>query len=77
MNDTNITNALSQKISELMDKYKFLVSENERLMNELTQVRAKSEAQAHQIMKLEEELINKNLKDEETLKSIEQLLGNN
>lgn len=77
MNDTNITSALGQKISELMEKYKFLISENERLMNELTQAQAKCEAQAYEINKLEEELLNKNLKDEETLRSIEQLLGNN
>lgn len=73
----NITNTLSQKIVELMEKYKYLVSENERLMNELTQAKAKCEAQAYEISKLEEELLNKNLIEEETLKSIEQLLGNN
>lgn len=73
----NITNTLSQKIVELMEKYKYLVSENERLMNELTQAKAKCEAQAYEINKLEEELLNKNLIEEETLRSIEQLLGNN
>lgn len=73
----NITNTLSQKIVELMEKYKYLVSENEKLMNELTQAKAKCEAQAYEINKLEEELLNKNLIEEETLRSIEQLLGNN
>lgn len=73
----NITNTLSQKIVELMEKYKYLVSENERLMNELTQAKAKCEAQSYEISKLEDELLNKNLIEEETLKAIEQVLANN
>lgn len=71
----NITTALNQKIGELMEKYKYLLSENERLMNELTQFKARCEAQGHQISQLEEELLNKTLVEEETLKAIEQLIG--
>ncbi|WP_267523885.1 hypothetical protein [Campylobacter sp. MG1] len=77
MNDYTITSALDKKVAELIEKYKFVVSENERLLNELTQSKAKCEAQTYQINRLEEELLNKNLKDEEIERMIEQVIGNN
>lgn len=77
MNENTIVSTLDKKVAELIEKYKFALSENERLMNELTQSKAKCEALTYEIDKLEEELLNKNLDDERIEKMIEQVIGNN
>ncbi len=71
MYDNNITSA----INELLERYNELKEANENLRNELVSVKAQNEAQRNEITRLEEELKNKNVADEDIIKQIGVVLG--
>ena len=52
---------LSQKITELLEKYKDLLAQNEALRQEVVKAKALAEAKNVQIAKLEQDLINKDV----------------
>lgn len=65
---------LSQKITELVEKYKDLSVQNETLRQEVIKAKALNEAQSAQIAKLEQELINKDVNSDDLLSKIEAVL---
>lgn len=71
MYDNNITSA----INELLERYNELKEANENLRNELVSVKAQNEAQRNEITRLEDELKNKNVADEDIIKQIGVVLG--
>jgi len=65
---------LSQKITELVEKYKDFSVQNETLRQEVIKAKALNEAQSAQIAKLEQELINKDVNSDDLLSKIEAVL---
>lgn len=68
-------NTLSQKITELVEKYKDLLAQNEALRQEVVKAKALNEAKSVQIAKLEQDLINKDVNADDLLSKIEAVLG--
>ncbi len=66
---------LSQKITELLEKYKDLLAQNEALRQEVVKAKALAEAKNVQIAKLEQDLINKSVNSDDLLSKIEAVLG--
>ena len=66
---------LSQKITELLEKYKDLLAQNEILRQEVVKSKALAEAKNVQITKLEQDLINKDVNADDLLSKIEAVLG--
>ncbi|WP_333805173.1 hypothetical protein [Sulfurospirillum sp.] len=66
---------LSQKITELLEKYKDLLAQNEALRQEVVKAKALAEAKNVQISKLEQDLINKDVNSDDLLSKIEAVLG--
>lgn len=66
---------LSQKITELLEKYKDLQAQNEALRQEVVKAKALAEAKNVQIAKLEQDLINKDVNADDLLSKIEAVLG--
>ncbi|AFL68956.1 hypothetical protein [Sulfurospirillum barnesii] len=66
---------LSQKIDELLEKYKALEAQNETLRHELVTAKAVAEAKSVQIAKLEQDLIHKDVNADDLLSKIEAVLG--
>lgn len=66
---------LSQKITELLEKYKDLLAQNEALRQEVIKAKALAEAKNVQIAKLEQDLINKDVNADDLLSKIEAVLG--
>ncbi|AOO65753.1 ABC transporter [Sulfurospirillum halorespirans] len=66
---------LSQKIAELLEKYKDLLAQNEALRQEVIKAKALAEAKNVQIAKLEQDLINKDVNADDLLSKIEAVLG--
>jgi len=67
-------NVLTQKISELIEKYQELQTQNEFLRQELVKEKAQSEAKSVQIAKLENDLISKDVNADDLLSKIEAVL---
>lgn len=65
---------LSEKIEELLTRYKDLVAENEALRQEVITSKALAEAKDVQIAKLENDLIQKGLGGDDLLSKIEAVL---
>ena len=72
--ERNIT-TLSQKIDELLERYKDVVAQNEALRQEVVKAKALAEAKNVQIAKLEQDLIHKNVNADDLLSKIEAVLG--
>ena len=72
--ERNIT-TLSQKITELLEKYKDLLAQNEALRQEVVKAKALAEAKNVQIAKLEQDLINKDVNADDLLSKIEAVLN--
>lgn len=70
-----VLNTLTSKVTELMQKYEEVCSENEKLKNEIVSVKAQNEAKSNQIARLEEELKKQNLASDDLLKQVEAVLG--
>ena len=66
---------LSQKIDELLERYKDLVEQNEALRQEVVKAKALAEAKNVQISKLEHDLIHKNVNADDLLSKIEAVLS--
>lgn len=66
---------LSQKITELLEKYKDLLAQNEALRQEVVKAKALAEAKNVQIVKLEQDLINKDVNADDLLSKIEAVLN--
>jgi len=66
---------LSEKVSEILQKYHALRGENEMMRNELTTLKAEREIKNQEIDKLSEENAMKDLEIEEIVNKIESILG--
>ena len=68
-------NTLSDKISELLEKYKDLQAQNESLRQEVVRAKALAEAKDVQIAKLEQSLIGKDINADDLMSKIVAVLG--
>ena len=66
---------LSEKVSEILQKYHALRGENEMMRNELTTLKAERAIKNQEIDKLSEENAMKDLEIEEIVNKIESILG--
>lgn len=66
---------LSDKINELLEKYKDLQTQNESLRQEVVRAKALGEAKDVQIAKLEQSLIGKDINADDLMSKIEAVLG--
>ncbi|MEA3331686.1 MAG: hypothetical protein U9Q29_08345 [Campylobacterota bacterium] len=66
---------LSDKVSQILQEYHSLKSENELLRNELVILKAESEMKNQEIEKLTEDNTMKDLEIEEIVNKIESILG--
>ena len=66
---------LSDKINELLEKYKDLQTQNESLRQEVVRAKALAEAKDVQIAKLEQSLIGKDINADDLMSKIEAVLG--
>jgi cell division protein FtsB len=66
---------LSEKVSEILQKYHALRGENEMMRNELITLKAEREIKNQEIDKLSEENAMKDLEIEEIVNKIESILG--
>lgn len=72
--EQKIVPTLGDKIKELIEKYKEATNENEKLRNEIVAVKAQNEALTSRLGKLEEDMVVKNLTEDELFKEIENVL---
>jgi len=70
-----VLNTLTTKVNDLLAKYNEVVEENENLGNQLISAKAQNEAKSNQILRLEEELKNKNVESHNVIRKIEAVLG--
>lgn len=68
------TKNLGDKVKELIEKYQELKEENKNLRNELISVKTQNEALSNNLGKLEEDILVKNLTEDELFKEIEDIL---
>lgn len=73
-NQTNIEK-LNTKVSQVLQQFNSLKSENENLRNELVSLKAEQEVKSQEIEKLVEDNILKDLEIEEIANKIESILG--
>ncbi len=66
---------LSDKVSQILQKYHAVKGENELLRNELVQEKAQMELKDQEIEKLTQENAKKDLEIEEIVNKIESILG--
>lgn len=72
--EQKIVPTLGDKIKELIEKYKEATNENEKLRNEIVALKAQNEALTSRLGKLEEDMVVKNLTEDELFKEIENVL---
>ena len=70
-----VLNTLTDKVNDLLAKYNEICEDNEALRNELISVKAQNEAKTNQILRLEEELRDKNVESDDIVRKIEAVLG--
>ncbi|QKG29573.1 MULTISPECIES: hypothetical protein [unclassified Campylobacter] len=70
-----VLNTLTDKVNDLLVKYNEICDENEALRNELIALKAQNEAKTNQILRLEDELKNKNIESDDIVRKIEAVLG--
>ena len=70
-----VLNTLPTKVNDLLAKYNEVVEENENLRNQLISAKAQNEAKSNQILRLEEELKDKNIESDDVIRKIEAVLG--
>ena len=75
MQDKTNLDILSEKVSQILQKYNSLKSENETIRNQLITLKAERELQDTEIEKLREENTMKDLEIEEIVNKIESILG--
>jgi hypothetical protein len=74
MQNQTTLSKLSEKVSEIVDRYNLLKEENETLRIEVVKLTAQSEAKSKEIEKLVEENSLKDLEIEEIVQKIESLM---
>ena len=70
-----VLHTLTTKVNDLLAKYNEVVEENENLRNQLISAKAQNEAKSNQILRLEEELKDKNIESDDVIRKIEAVLG--
>ena len=70
-----VLNTLTTKVNDLLAKYNEVVEENENIRTHLISAKAQNEAKSNQILRLEEELKNKNVESDDVIRKIEAVLG--
>ena len=75
MQDKTNLDKLSEKVSQILQEYNSLRSENETFRNELITLKAQRELQDTEVEKLREENTMKDLEIEEIVNKIESILG--
>ncbi|MGP1485958.1 MAG: hypothetical protein ACTTJC_07750 [Campylobacter sp.] len=70
-----VLNTLTAKVNDLLTKYNEVIEENENLRNQLISTKAQNEAKSNQILRLEEELKDKNIESDDVIRKIEAVLG--
>ncbi|CZE47585.1 hypothetical protein [Campylobacter geochelonis] len=72
--EQKVVPTLSDKVKELIAKYKDALAQNEQLRNEIVAVKAQNEALSAELGKLEEDIVFKTLTEDELYKEIENIL---
>ncbi len=75
MDTQNTMEKLDEKVSEILEKFHELKSENEMVRNELITLKAEKEIKDQEIERLSEENTMKDLEIEEIVSKIESILG--
>jgi len=75
MEEQTIVNKLDDKVSEVLQHYTALKSENEMIRTELMTIKAERELKDKEIERLSEENAMKDLEIEEIVSKIESILG--
>ncbi len=75
MEELSVMDRLSEKVSQILQQYHELQSENEVLQGEMAGIREENEAYISQITQLEEEISGKEQEIEEIVNKIESILG--
>ena len=65
---------LVEKVNDLLKRFEEIRSQNDALRQEIITLKAQNEAKDSQILKLQEELTNKNIESEDILGRIEEVL---
>lgn len=75
MENQSVLDILNEKVSQILEKYHSLKSENEAMRNELITLKAEREIKDQEINKLSEQNAMKDLEIEEIVTKIESILG--
>ena len=75
MDNQNTLEKLSEKVSEILQRYNTLSQENELLRSELVSLKAEKEIKDQEIEKLLEQNTMKDLEIEEIVNKIESIIG--
>jgi len=75
MDNQTTLEKLSEKVSQIVEKYDSLKSENEMMRNELITLKSEKEIKNQEIERLSEENAMKDLEIEEIVTKIESILG--
>lgn len=75
LEEQKVVTTLADKVSELIKRYQEVCEQNEELRNELVTVKAQNEALNSQLTKLEEDMIMKNLSEDDLMQQIQNVLG--
>ena len=75
MQDKTNLDRLSEKVTQILEQYRVLQSENEVLEKELTAFKNQEHTKDQEISKLKEENLMKDLEIEEIVNKIESILG--
>ena len=65
---------LVEKVNDLLSRYEDMKSQNSTLRQEVMTLKAQNEAKDAEILKLQEELTNKNIESDDILGRIEEVL---
>ena len=75
MEELSVMDRLSEKVSQILQQYHELQSENEVLQGEMVSLREENEVYVSQVTQLEEEIAGKEQEIEEIVNKIESILG--
>jgi len=75
MDNQSTLEKLDEKVTNILQKYNSLQTENEALQTEIATLKAEKELKSQQISKLEDENTMKELEMEEIVNKIEGILG--
>lgn len=75
MDNQTTLEKLSEKITQIIQRYDALKNENEAMRNELVTLKSEKEIKDHEIARLSEENALKDIEIEEIVSKIESILG--